>query len=153
IALRSTARGVVATELTDDGVEIAVHLLPEPELAAWVGAREPERPRWVWSDSSRWYPPLLAAGVRVERCLDLRLCRTILRNAVATRGSALATAPRDAWDAPAPARAAAASDALFDLDPPPDDDDPIAEWRLQRATLETADADGRLGLLLAAESV
>jgi len=151
IALRSTARGVLATELTDDGVELAAHVVPEPELPGWVAAREPERPRWVWSDSSRWYPPLLAAGVRVDRCLDLRLCRTILRNAVATRGTALATAARDAWDAPAPV--ATASDALFDLDPPPDDDDPVAEWRLQRATLETADADGRLALLLAAESV
>ena len=30
--------------------------------------------RWVWSDAPRWYADLLAAGVRVARCHDLRLC-------------------------------------------------------------------------------
>ena len=153
LALRSTSRGVVATELSDDGDLVGETVLDEAELPAWVAAREPGRPRWVWSDTSRWYPPLLAAGVRVERCVDLRLCHTILRNAVAVAGSALATAAPDAWDAPARARAAAASDALFDLDAPPDDDDPVAEWRRQRETLAGAGDDGRLGLLLAAESV
>lgn len=153
LALRSTSRGVVATELSDDGEAVAETVLDEPDLPAWVAARELERPRWVWSDTSRWYPPLLAAAVRVERCVDLRLCHTILRNAVATAGSALATAAPDAWDAPAPARAATASNALFDLDSPPDDDDPVAEWRRQREALAGAEDDGRLGLLLAAESV
>jgi len=153
IALQWTSAGVNATELTDDGDTVASTTLASRDLAAWAAAREPERPRWVWSDTSRWYPELLAAGVRVERCLDLRLCRTILRNAVATRGSALATADRDAWDAPAPSRAVAASDALFDLDPPPDDDDPVAEWRRQRDAVAGADDGGKLGLLLAAESL
>ena len=153
IALRSTSRGVVATELSDEGEVIAEHVVPEAELPAWVAAREPERPRWVWSDTSRWYAPLLAAGVRVERCVDLRLCRTILRNAVAARGSALATADRDAWDAPSRAVAAASSTTLFDLEPPEDDDDPVAEWRAQRDAVAGAADDGRLGLLVAAESV
>jgi DNA polymerase-1 len=107
----------------------------------------------VWSDTSRWYPPLLAAGVRVERCVDLRLCHTILRNSAAAASSALATAAPDAWDAAPPARRAAASDALFDLEAPPDDDDPIAEWQRQRDAVAGAHDDGRLGLLLAAESV
>ena len=107
----------------------------------------------MWNDTSRWYPPLLAAGVRVERCVDLRLCHAILRNAVAAAGSALATAQPTAWDAPAPARAATASEALFDLEAPPDDDDPVAEWRRQRDALVGAGDDGRLGLLLAGESV
>ena len=40
---------------------------------------EPQRPRWVWDDTASWYAPLLAAGVRVERCVDLHLCRRILR--------------------------------------------------------------------------
>lgn len=153
LALRSTTRGVVATELTDDGDFVAEHVLAESDLAAWVAAREPGRPRWVWSDTSRWYPPLLAAGVRVERCVDLRLCRTILRNAVSAAGSELALAAPDAWDAPARTVAAPRSDALFDLDPPADDDDPVEEWRRQRDAVTGADDGGRLALLLAAESV
>ena len=153
IALRSTSRGVVATDLSDEGDAIGESLLADGDLPAWVAAREPERPRWVWGDTSRWYPPLLAAGVRVERCVDLRLCHTILRNAVAAAPSALATADRDGWDAAAPPRTAAASDALFDLDPPDDDDDPVAEWRRQRDAVAGAGDDGRLGLLVAAESV
>lgn len=153
IPLRSTSRGVVATELSDDGGLVLETVVAESELPAWVAAREPERPRWVWSDTSRWYPALLAAGVRVERCVDLRLCHTILRNSAAAASSALATAPPDSWDAPPPARAAAASDALFDLEGPPDDDDPIAEWHRQRDAVAGAADDGRLGLLLAAESV
>lgn len=153
IALRSTSRGVQATEFDDDGVLVETSLVAERDLASWVAVREPERPRWVWNDASRWYSPLLEAGVRVERCVDLRLCHTILRNAAATAGSALATAEPDAWDAPPPSRAAAASDALFDLEPPPDDDDPVAEWRRQRDAVAGADDGGRLGLLLAAESV
>lgn len=153
IALRSTSRGVVATELSDDGVTGESTVVADLDLAAWVAAREPERPRWVWNDTSRWYPPLLAAGVRVERCVDLRLCHTILRNSAAAASSALATAAPDAWDAPPPARVAAASDALFDLEPPPDDDDPVAQWQRQQDAVGGAGGDGRLGLLLAAESV
>lgn len=153
IALRSTSRGVLATEVSDDGAVGEAVVVEESELAAWVAAREPDRPRWVWNDTSRWYPPLLAAGVRVERCVDLRLCHTILRNSAAAATSTLATAAPDAWDAPPPTRVAAASDALFDLEPPPDDDDPIAEWQRQREATAGAGDDGRLGLLLAAESV
>ncbi|WP_191281863.1 bifunctional 3'-5' exonuclease/DNA polymerase [Pseudolysinimonas yzui] len=153
IALRSTSRGVVATELSDDGDLVLETVVAEADLAAWVAAREPERPRWVWGDTSRWYPQLLAAGVRVDRCVDLRLCHTILRNSAAAASSALATAARDSWDAPPPARAATTSDALFDLEGPADDADPIAEWRRQRDAVAGAADHGRLGLLLAAESV
>ena len=153
LVLRATARGVVATEISDEGEERAETVIAESDLPAWVAERERARPRWVWNDTARWYPPLLAAGVRVERCVDLRLCHAILRNAIASASSALATAERDGWDAPAPVRAAAASDALFDLEPPPDDDDPVAEWRRQRDAVAAAGDGGRLGLLLAAESV
>jgi len=153
IALRSTSAGVETTEISDEGESGNAIVIPEAELPGWVAAREPQRPRWVWNDTSRWYPPLLAAGVRVERCVDLRLCHTILRNAAATASSPFATADPDDWDAPPPTRAAAASDALFDLDPLPDDDDPVAEWQRQRDAVAGAGDDGRLALLLAAESV
>ena len=65
IALQWTSAGVVATELTDDGEAASTEAVASRDLPAWVAAREPERPRWVWSDSSRWYPELLAAGVTV----------------------------------------------------------------------------------------
>ena len=47
-------------------------------LAALVRRFEPRHPRWVWVDTRSLYPQLLAAGVRVERCHDLRLCGAIL---------------------------------------------------------------------------
>ncbi|MGZ4448054.1 MAG: hypothetical protein ACXVEC_15010, partial [Nocardioides sp.] len=48
------------------------------DLPAYVAEREAGAPRWVWDDTARWAPPLLAAGVRVERCHDLRLGRRLL---------------------------------------------------------------------------
>ncbi|GLK15726.1 bifunctional 3'-5' exonuclease/DNA polymerase [Herbiconiux flava] len=72
--------------------------LARPDLAAAVADRERDRPRWVWNDTQRWYPDLLAANVRVDRCVDLRLCHTILRASTLTARSTLATAPPTAWD-------------------------------------------------------
>lgn len=97
-----------------------VRVVPEPWLAEAVAAIEAGEAeaggpvRWVW-DTTRWYPGLLEAGVRVERCHDLRLCHAILRGSVLTAGSALATAPPGPWDrpaAPAP-EPAGDEDALF----------------------------------------
>jgi len=79
--------------------------LPEPrvvtvaDFAPTAADLEREHPRWVWDDTARWYPRLLAAGVRVERCVDLRLCHLILRASSLTAHSALATAPAGRWDA------------------------------------------------------
>src|SRR5699024_11015400 len=67
------------------------HEVPRAELARAVAARELERPpRWVWADTRQVAPLLLAAGVRVRRCLDLRLCRAILTHAF----------PQEQWDRP-----------------------------------------------------
>jgi DNA polymerase-1 len=135
---------------------------PEPvdDLAAFVAERERDHsPRWVWGDTSAWYPELLAAGVRVERCFDLRLCHAILRASALTAGSSLATAPPGEWDT----RAAMASPtrgndgALFDLLPAVVGDaaghpDSIAEYELQRAAVAGAAEPGRIDRLLAAES-
>ena len=156
IALSRAAARILAVEFDDSGVELAGHELREAELAAWVREREPQHPRWVWNDTSRWYPALLEAGVRVERCVDLRLCHRILRRAASTAGSELATAPRGGWDAPPPGAAAGPdipTAALFDLEPPLADDDPIVEWRRQRAAVDGSATPGRLALLLAGESV
>ncbi|MBQ1030482.1 bifunctional 3'-5' exonuclease/DNA polymerase [Micromonospora sp. C97] len=49
------------------------------DLVAEVAAREAaERPRWVWATASAVYPPLLRAGVRVDRCHDVELTEALL---------------------------------------------------------------------------
>jgi DNA polymerase-1 len=136
--------------------------LTAAELPAWVAAREAEgarsgrEVRWVWSSTADWYPALLAAGVRVARCHDLRLCHAILRDAVPDASELRAAT---AWDgAAAPEVSAPAADALFDLDGPraePSVDDlreVVAELARQDAALPRAADPGRLRLLLAAES-
>jgi DNA polymerase-1 len=95
---------------------------------AAVRELEGSRPRWVWTETRQWYPRLLEAGVRVERCHDLRLCAAILdrstmTGAVRSRGGH----PRPVWMRPGPAEAVAPTavtvaasasthDTLFDLD-------------------------------------
>ena len=125
------------------------------DIAEYVRRREVERPRWVWDDTSRWYPELLDHGVRVERCHDLRLCHTILRNSVLTTDSRLAQSPRSSWDAPPTAiRRPDTSTALFALD----DDEPIAppdsvgEFADQQEAVAGSEQPGRIARLLAAES-
>jgi DNA polymerase-1 len=149
---------VTLTELDDVG-----RLLGQPEtvlreqLPHEVARREASSPRWVWDDTRRWYPALLAHDVQVERCIDLRLCHTILRNAAATAQSELALAPFSSWDAPSAWAEPAPSDTLFDLGVQRGRDDsagldPVEEFRLQRAAVTGATDPNRLSLLLAAES-
>ena len=93
----------------DGGLERDVAL---GDLPAFVRGREVDGPRWVWDDTARWYPPLLAVGVRVERCHDLRLGHHLLRGLRRpTRGCS-----RGAVRALGPARAhhGVASDAVLD---------------------------------------
>lgn len=127
---------------------------PVTDLAAYVRDREPVR--WVWDDTRRWYPQLLAAGVRVERCVDLRLCHAILRNSTLTAGSRLASVEAGVWDAAVelPVEPRNRGEALFDLDEPEPvvAADPVAEWMLQREAVAASSDPGRIGLLLAAES-
>ncbi|WP_448062464.1 bifunctional 3'-5' exonuclease/DNA polymerase [Cellulomonas hominis] len=128
--------------------------LPAEELPAAVAALEAEHPRWVWDDTARRYPALLAAGVRVQRCHDLRLCHTILRRSTLSAGTALALAPAGPWDE-ARTGSEPVEASLFD-DPrsPAQDDQPdaLAELRDQLAAVAAAIEPGRLRLLLAAES-
>ncbi|MEV7971657.1 bifunctional 3'-5' exonuclease/DNA polymerase [Cellulomonas sp. NPDC089187] len=144
--------------VVDDGVgparEVSVEDLPRTVAAVEAA----EHPRWVWDDTERWYPALLAAGVRVERAHDLRLCHAILRRSTRTVGTRLAAGPHSPWDDAAPAAAPVeeAPPSLFDdLDAPAADPglpDPAGELRAQLVCLAEAGDDGRLRLLLAAES-
>lgn len=160
LVLRRVDGGVLATPLTDagtaDGEPIRVD---EPRLPAFVASRDAPDVRWVWDDTARWYPAVLAAGGRVGRCTDLRLCRRILRSALSARGSALAAAPVDGWDAPAqearvvrPTQAQLFDDALFQVAPPDDGLDPVAELRAQLDAIAGSTAPGALRLLTTAES-
>ncbi|MBX3099977.1 MAG: bifunctional 3'-5' exonuclease/DNA polymerase [Salinibacterium sp.] len=156
IVLARVDSRTMAAKISDDGGALGIEYVSD--LAEFVRKEEPQHPRWVWDDTSTWYPELLAAGIRIERCFDLRLCHAILRSSALTAESALATAPQGVWDAPAsvvtprPERGA----ALFDLDVDPGAvpvlADPLAEFTLQRAAVAGSAEPGRIGRLLAAES-
>lgn len=95
IAIGTAPRGRVAlVDLDDPSRSLA--MLDPVELPPAVAELERQRPRWVWSDARRWYPALLAAGVRVERCHDLLLGGAIIE------GSADTVAARAADDEPRP---------------------------------------------------
>jgi DNA polymerase-1 len=134
----------------------APEVVAEQEFAAKVAEMEPVRPRWVWSDTSLWYPRLLETGVRIERCVDLRLCHAILRASTLTQESELAKAVSGSWDSrPTPTnQALEADEALFDFDEvaPELPADPVAEWALQQAAVAASGEPGRIQRLLAAES-
>lgn len=142
------------------------HQVPPGELAAVVRKRELDRPRWVWADTHEVYAGLLEAGVRVDRCVDLRLSHAILRRHAQVSGGPFAR-DHSAWDEPRAAarpRAEAGSFAdvgLFEFDTTPASDDaldPVAEFGAQQEALTRArrengpQAANKLGLLLAAES-
>ncbi|WIB32762.1 bifunctional 3'-5' exonuclease/DNA polymerase [Curtobacterium sp. MCSS17_005] len=160
LVLRRVDGGVLATPLTDAGTAGGEPIrLDEPGLPAFVAAHDAPGVRWVWDDTARWYPAVLAAGGRVGRCVDLRLGRRVLRAALAARGSALAAAPTDALDAPAaearvvrPTQAQLFDDALFTASAPDDEVEPVAEFRAQLAAVAGSSAPGALRLLLTAES-
>lgn len=154
IVLARVASRVLAARVRDDGGALGIEFVDD--VPAFVAREEAGDPRWVWDDTSRWYPELLNSGVRVRRCFDLRLCHVILRNSVLTADSALATAPPGAWDAPRTVDVRAdSSGTLFELDADeatPREPDPLVEFTSQRAAVTGSSEPGRLGRLLAAES-
>ncbi|WP_169721453.1 bifunctional 3'-5' exonuclease/DNA polymerase [Brevibacterium album] len=164
------ASGSVAlTDVGADGTVVRTTDCSPEALPEAVRRRESQGgPRWVWSDTSAWYPQLLAAGVRVERCHDLRLAHAILARTAAVHAHARVV--EDArWEA-GPASAASAHSpesggTLFDYMGhggasgvvPHDSGSALAEFARHRAALEEAASHGglpagRLRLLLAAES-
>jgi DNA polymerase family A len=120
------------------------------DLAAYVRQREAEAPRWVWDDTARWYPPLLAAGVRVERCHDLRLCHHLLRRAPAVDVTLLESAESAYWDRLGPSTPS--DPALFSFDDTAEHLRADLEDARQLAAVAASPEVARLGLLLAAES-
>jgi DNA polymerase I len=141
---------VEARESSDTGSTVGETRFPVADLPGFVRQREPELVRWVWDDTTRWYPALLEAGVRVERCADLRLRHAVLRRSPYVDQGLLAAGDTAGWDALQPV--AAADPGLFPLDDPADRLDPGAEHERQEAALAASTRQGRLGLLLAAES-
>ncbi|WP_206051646.1 bifunctional 3'-5' exonuclease/DNA polymerase [Nocardioides ferulae] len=131
------------------GVELALADLP-----GYVRSREPEAPRWVWDDTARWYPPLLAEGVRVGRCHDLRLGHHLLRRAPAARARLLDGAQSEHWDRLGPATLS--HPALFSADEASEHLRADLEDARQLAAVAAAEGGpaeaARLRLLLAAES-
>lgn len=127
-----------------------------PAWAEFVRSAEHSRPRWAWSSTRSWYPALLADGIRIERCVDLTLCGTILRGAAATARTPLHGAPPP-WPGH-PVADAADDGALFRLEEQPHAEtrpDEAEELRAQLnavASIEDRSTASRLRLLLAAES-
>lgn len=124
--------------------------VPAAGLAGFVAGRETGPVRWVWDDTTRWYPELLRRGVRVARCTDLRLTHALLRRSPFADQSLLAADETAAWDALQPVTDDAP--ALFPLDDPADRLDAVAEDARQQAAVAASPERGRLALLLAAES-
>ena len=115
---------VEARECADDGTVAGVVRLPAADLPGFVRKRESSPARWVWNDTTRWYPALLAAGVRVERCRDLRLSHAVLRRSPFVDQALLAGGQSGGWEALQPVTAA--DPALFPLEDPADRLDPAA---------------------------
>ncbi|BDZ46713.1 bifunctional 3'-5' exonuclease/DNA polymerase [Naasia aerilata] len=152
VVIAPADRGVIATEVDDAGLPTAEPTaLRDAEYARYVAQSAPTT-RWVWEDTAVSYPPLLRAGVRVERCADLRLCRAILRHSTLSAGSPVATGPRDALDGESPLLGPASAQTLFDIGAEAEHIDPVLEHQRQLATVAAAPEPGRLRLLLAAES-
>ena len=134
--------------LTEGG---GTHELDLDELASYVREREDaEAPRWVWDDTARWYPALLASGVRVARCHDLRLCHRLLARAPAVDQGLMRGEESELWDRLPPA--APTEPVLFSADDAADHLRADLEDARQLAAVGASPEAGRLGLLMAAES-
>ncbi|WP_026939864.1 bifunctional 3'-5' exonuclease/DNA polymerase [Humibacter albus] len=153
LVLQRAGEAVQVSSVSADGSLLEVRRMPAAQWPEWAAAAERTHPRWAWRSTRAWYPELLHRGIRVERCVDLALCGTIVRGAAVTSGTALHGAG-PAWkvvlDVPA------VDQALFALEEAPQNEpDEVEELRGQLdAIASVADpvASSRLRLLLAAES-
>ncbi|MEV7620864.1 bifunctional 3'-5' exonuclease/DNA polymerase [Microbacterium sp. NPDC089321] len=144
---------VIAAYAQADAEPVLRHVADD-DLALRVGEIEAQlSPRWTVRSLRTFYPPLLAAGIRLRRAHDLLLCHAILRD-TASLPEPLPASRR--WIRTDDGDDALAQPGLFDVgDAEPSRDGDIAEVRTQwRAQLTALDAapDSRLALLCAAES-
>lgn len=125
----------------------------------------PEAERWVWRSTAEIYRPLLAAGVRVDRCYDVEAAEALLigheqGQSGQARSLAAAWARMQGLPVPqdAPAQAAQTEPTLFDSGPvplPPGTDELTALLRVyegQVARTAAAEHPERMRMLLASES-
>ncbi|UAJ77773.1 bifunctional 3'-5' exonuclease/DNA polymerase [Leifsonia sp. ZF2019] len=163
IVLERVGRDAVRAVPLEGGAAGEPRDFPASQLPAYVTRLESapaadDRPRWVWSDTRSWYPELLRAGVRVERCVDLTLSHAILRASTLSAMSPLATGPATAWDAATAVEDAPppSHSALFDFDADLSggaaEASSLAEFTAQQEAVAGSADPGRLRLLLAAES-
>ena len=142
------------SRLPGEGVLISeaglAHEVTVADLAAFVSSREMEAPRWVWDDTARWYPRLLAAGIRVARCHDLRLGHQLLRRAPAVDAGLLAGEESEYWARLGPS--VEPDQAMLSFDDTADHLRADLEDARQLAAVAASTEAVRLGLLLAAES-
>jgi len=165
IVLTTAGRDVTATRVDPVGAVLDEQSVADlPQFVADIQANETDV-RWVWHDTAAWYPRLLAARVRVNRCFDLRLCHTILHNSVLTNQSPLATARTGLWDSLPQSGPAAPTEhsaiqhsTLFDFDDIESASrdsttlDVLAEFQRQLDAVSSSNEAGRLQRLLSAES-
>lgn len=159
VALGRADDGWAAVLMDGDGAEHHTQLLAADELAPWVTAVEEQHaPRWVWSDTAGTYRSLLAAGVRVARCRDLRLAHAILRSRPDLPADVLARS-EPGWEARPTVIEPGRGDALFSLDAdahtaslPQAIGAVRREFAWQRQAVAATAAPGALHLLIAAES-
>ncbi|WP_433527605.1 bifunctional 3'-5' exonuclease/DNA polymerase [Nocardia pseudovaccinii] len=155
--------GATLCPLDQDG-RPAGPVVREPSLAEAVRAR-PEVERWVWRSTAEIYRPLLAAGVRVERCYDVQAAEALLighEEGQSGQARSLAAAWARLHNLPvppdAPARAAETQPSLFESGPvplPPGTDEFDALLKVyagQLARTVKTEYPERMRLLLAAES-
>ena len=71
-------RTALLRELADDGTGQGAGVLLNDLPAAVAGYARAGPVRWVWADTAQTYPALLGAGVRVDRCHDVRLVEALL---------------------------------------------------------------------------
>ncbi|MGZ0710789.1 bifunctional 3'-5' exonuclease/DNA polymerase (plasmid) [Coraliomargarita sp. W4R53] len=151
--------GISAISISGDGGVDERIQLSDAEFGEWVRHSEKAlSPRWVWNDTPRWYPALLAAGVRIARCHDLRLNHLVLEASSFVRDRAPLQAA-SAWHMPPYESAPVDAPALFDWEsghvrpgPPSGADDAFEEFERQRQAISTSADPNRLAMLAAAES-
>lgn len=159
IVLGRAPGGIHAALLAADAAEVSRERVEASALSSWIESHEAQgSPRWVWNDAPQWYPDLLANGVRVARCHDLRLCHMILRHSALVDAGAAVRASTG-WDAAPYSATDKTVPTLFELDSaavttglPDGLDEALTEFARQRDAIAGSTDPARLRLLTAAES-